>query len=111
MAQTTRHLVSLSVIYKKIGSLNMNHDREYQQKQISRKITKIQTIGSISPILVGLAAYGIWGADGDAFHPILNSTNVTYSMLGVGIIGMVWEINLLVPLFKERKKLTSGNDT
>ena len=89
----------------------MNNDKDYQLKRLSKEITKIQVIGSVSPILVGLAAYGIWGADGDAFHPLLNSTNVTYSMLGIGIIGMVWELNLLIPLFKKRKELTADNDT
>jgi len=89
----------------------MNSDKEYRLKEIKKKIVKIQRKGIIAPVLVGLSGYGIWGADGDAFHPLLNNTLVTYSMLGVGIVGLIWELDQLMPLFREQKKLTSNKNT
>lgn len=85
----------------------MDNDHAHRSKRVTKKIIKIQIIGGISAALVGLSAYGIWGADGHAFHPLLNNPKVTYSMLGTGIIGMIWEIDQLIPLLKALNNASS----
>lgn len=85
----------------------MQLDKEQKLKNIAKYINRIKIIGSTGPILIGLAVYGIWGADGNAFHPLLNDTDVTYSMLGIGVAVVIWEFVKLIPLFKLRVRLAS----
>jgi len=84
-------------------------ERLQQVKEISRRIIKIQVIGAVGNILVGLAIYGIWGAQGNAFLPILNNLNVVYSMLVIGIVIMTWQYANYFPLIKKRNELTESN--
>jgi len=81
-------------------------ERKQQLKAISRRIFKIQVIGALGNILVGLAIYGIWGAQGNAFLPILNNLDVVYSMLVIGIFIMIWQYANYFPLIRERDKLS-----
>lgn len=85
----------------------MHLDNELRLKKISKDISRVKIIGSTGPILIGLAVYGIWGAGGDAFHPLLNDTDITYSMLGIGIAVIIWEFAKLIPLFKQGARLSS----
>ncbi|MCK4744412.1 MAG: hypothetical protein KAT25_11375 [Sulfuriflexus sp.] len=81
-------------------------ERAQQLKEITAKFIKVQLIGSIGTILVGLALYAIFGAQGNAFHPLLNDTDVAHGMLIVGGVIMVWQYATIIPLMKKRVKLT-----
>lgn len=87
------------------------NEQEKQQalKDINKRLIKIQFIGAIGNILLGLALYGIWGAQGDAFLPILNNMDVVYSMMVVGIMIIVWQFANYFPLIKKRIELTKAD--
>ncbi len=87
------------------------NEQEKQQalKDVNKRLMKIQFIGAIGNILVGLAIYGIWGAQGNAFLPILNNMDVVYSMLVVGIVIIVWQFANYFPLIKKRIELTKAD--
>ncbi len=87
------------------------NEQEKQQalKDVNKRLMKIQIIGAIGNILVGLALYGIWGAQGNAFLPILNNMDVAYSMLVLGIIIMTWQFANYFPLIKKRIELTKAD--
>jgi len=84
-------------------------ERAQQIKEVTANLVKIQVFGAIGWILVGLAMYGIWGAQGNAFHPLLNDSDVVYGMLYVGIAIMVVEFAIYIPLLRKRIVLTKGN--
>ena len=83
-------------------------ERAQQLKEVKVRLVKVQMFGAIGWILVGFAMYGIWGAQGDAFHPLLNDSNVVYGMLTVGIVIMVVEMVVYIPLLKKRIELTKS---
>jgi len=88
----------------------INETQKAQQlKEITQKMIKIQVMGSIGSILVGLALYGIFGAQGDAFHPLLNNMDVVYSMLVTGGVIMLWEVIVFISLVKKRNTLMKDN--
>ena len=84
-------------------------ERAQQLKEVTAKLIKVQMFGAIGWILVGLAIYGIWGAQGNAFHPLLNDSNVVYGMLTVGIVIMVVEMAIYIPLLKKHVELTKSS--
>lgn len=81
-------------------------EKEQQLKEVNQRLIKIQIIGALGNILVGLALYGIWGAQGDAFLPILNNMTVAYSMMVIGIMILVWQFSNYFPLIKKKIALT-----
>ena len=85
----------------------MYNEQERQQKikEISNKIVKIQILAAPGTILLGLALYAIFGANGDAFHPLLNNMDVVYSMLVIGVVIMVWEFLTFISLIRKRAEL------
>ncbi len=85
----------------------MQNNHSARRVALNKKILFVHIIGAIGSILVGVSIYAIWGAGGQAFHIALNNTDVTYSMLILGIIILIWEMTTLLPLLKERSKLPS----
>jgi len=82
-------------------------NKQEELDYITKKIVKIQILGAPGTIMLGLAFYAIFGAQGDAFHPLLNDMNVVYSMLGLGVVITVWEFMTFWKLIKQKKKLQS----
>lgn len=89
----------------------MHLDNEQRLNKISKDISRVKIIGLAGPVLVGLAIYGIWGAGGNALHPLLNDTDITFSMLVIGIAVIIWEFVKLIPLFKQRARLSSKDSS
>lgn len=77
--------------------------------EIDRKIITVQVISAPATIMVGLAIYGMFGANGDAFWEPLNNPVVNWNMLGIGGMVMAWETFQIVKLAKLRKAVSSGN--
>ena len=77
-------------------------ERAQQLKEITAKFIKVQLIGSVGTILVGLALYAIFAAQGNAFHPLLNDRDVAHGMLIVGGVIMLWQYVTIIPLMKKR---------
>ena len=80
-------------------------ERQQRIKELTGKIIKVQIIGSIGPILFGLALYAIFGAQGDAFHPLLNDMDIVYSMLIISCVIMLWEVVTFIRLVMQRNAL------
>lgn len=72
---------------------------------IRKEIIKTQVFGIPAALLLGLGLYGLFAANGDAFHPLLNNQNVVYGMLVAGAILEVLQIYRLIPLLKEQVRL------
>lgn len=83
----------------------MTPDLEQQIKEIDKGIVRIAIIDLPGTILVGLALYALFAADGDAFLPILKNQTVVYVMLAVGAAIMLWGFMKTISLTKERARL------
>ena len=86
-----------------------NH--EIELKNIRKKIIMTQLIGAPGAIFIGLALYAIFGANGDAFHPLLNDESIVNSLLIVGVAIELWQFYIIVPLFKKQAKLLRETNT
>jgi len=73
-----------------------------------KKIVKTQIIGAPGAILIGLGLYGMFGANGDAFHPLLNNEVFVERILIIGAAIEMWQLYVLIPLFRKQSKL-AGN--
>ena len=86
-----------------------NHEAELNN--IKKKIVKTQIIGAPGLILLGLGLYGMFGANGNAFHPLLNDKSVVNSLLIVGVAIELWQLYVIIPLFKKQGKLVREKNT
>jgi len=84
----------------------MISNNEDELNNIKKKIVKTQIIGAPGAILLGLGLYGLFGANGDAFHPLLNYISIVNSLLIVGVAIELWQLYVLIPLFKKQSKLS-----
>ena len=84
----------------------MISNNEDELNNIKKKIVKTQIIGAPGAILLGLGLYGLFGANGDAFHPLLNYKSIVNSLLIVGVAIELWQLYVLIPLFKKQSKLS-----
>ena len=78
---------------------------------IKKKIIKTQLIGTPGAILIGLGLYGMFGANGDAFHPLLNNEVFVQRILIIGAVIEIWQFYVLMPLFKRQSKLAKNTNT
>jgi hypothetical protein len=84
----------------------MISNNEDELNNIKMKIVKTQIIGAPGAILLGLGLYGMFGANDDAFHPLLNDKSIIVnSLLIVGVAIELWQLYVLIPLFKKQPKL------
>ena len=70
-------------------------------KSIQRKMVQSQIISAPAMILIALALYGLFGADGQAFHPLLDDVTTLYIMLAVGIVIELWQLSVFLPLVRK----------
>ena len=89
----------------------MDINREKELSQIKSKIIKINIIGYPGLILLGLGLYGLFGAKGDAFHPMLNDMKVVYGFIAYGIASVIWEFTQLIPLYRKKEKIINEKST
>ncbi|PKM44642.1 MAG: hypothetical protein CVV05_08780 [Gammaproteobacteria bacterium HGW-Gammaproteobacteria-1] len=83
----------------------MHTDREKEAKDLERKLLWVTIIDTPGAILVGLALYGKFGANGNAFHPLLNNDTVLAAMFAVGGAIMAWGSWQVVMIARRRAKL------
>ncbi|MBI3187986.1 MAG: hypothetical protein HYZ31_09025 [Gammaproteobacteria bacterium] len=88
----------------------MRSNNEQQLKVIKRKIFRLQLFGAPGAIILGLGLYSLFGANGQAFHPALNNSNVVFSLLAAGITIEIWQFLQLLPLLKEQAKLINSKN-
>ena len=73
-------------------------------KTIQKQLLKYQLFSTPAVILIGLGLYGLFGAEGDAFLPILDDQGVVYSFLGGGIALEIWVLLKIIPLVRHRNR-------
>lgn len=78
---------------------------EDKLESINKDLIKTKIIGAPGMIMVGLGMYGMFGAKGHAFHPLLNNTDFSYTLLIVGGVIAIWEAIKVISLSKEKAKL------
>ena len=88
----------------------MYANKEEEIKIVRMKTIKIQLLGVPGALLIGLALYAIFAANGDAFISALNNMTVVYTMLAIGIVIEVWQFVLLVPLWKRLVQLQRNDN-
>ncbi|NVK38383.1 MAG: hypothetical protein HWE18_10685 [Gammaproteobacteria bacterium] len=59
-------------------------DKDARAQYIAKEMQKIGIMDTPGAILVGLGLYGKFGANGNAFHPLLNDPSIINTMLVVG---------------------------
>ena len=84
---------------------------EEELATIKKKIVKTQLIGTPGAILIGIGFYGMFGANGDAFHPLLNDEVFVQRILIIGVAIEIWQFYVLIPLFKRQSKLAKNKNT
>jgi hypothetical protein len=82
-----------------------------QLAAIKREIIKTQLIGIPAALLLGFGLYGVFAANGDAFHPLLNNRSVVYGMLVAGVVLEALQMYRLIPLLKAQARIISDRDS
>ena len=81
-----------------------------QLAAIKREILKTQLFGIPAALLLGLGLYGLFAANGNAFHPLLDNRNIVYAMLIAGVILEVLQMYRLIPVLKEQARIVSDSN-
>lgn len=89
----------------------MMFNKEDELEIIKKKIIKTQMIGAPGAILLGVGLYGMFGANGDAFHPLLNDDIFVKNILVIGAVIEIWQFYVLIPLFKKKSKILNDKNT
>jgi hypothetical protein len=83
----------------------MNANTEAELKRLKRRIILTQVIGTPGAVILGLGLYGVFGTNGDAFHPLLNDKNIVAGLVIIGVAIEIWQFVVLIPLFRKQIKL------
>ena len=77
-------------------------------KAIQRKMVRSQIISAPAMILIALALYGLFGVEGQAFHPLLDDVMTLYVMLVVGVVIELWQLSVFLPLARKHAMIARG---
>ena len=83
----------------------MYRNTEEELQHLQKKIIMFNILGAPGAILLGLGLYGLFGAEGNAFIPILNDLDIVYGFIVLGAIIMVWEFLVTIPLLKRKVEI------
>jgi hypothetical protein len=89
----------------------MEKNTDIELKNIKKKIIKTQLVGAPGALLLGLGLYGMFGANGDAFHPLLNDAVFVKNILYIGAAIEIWQLYVLIPLFKKQSRIIKNRQT
>ena len=89
----------------------MSSNNKDELKNIKKKIAMTQLVGAPGAIFLGLGLYGMFGTNGDAFHPLLNDKNIVNALLISGVAIEIWQLYVLFPLLKKQAKLRRDEGT
>lgn len=89
----------------------MIQNYEAELTDIKKKIIMTQIIGAPGIIFLGLGLYGMFAANGNAFHPLLNDKSIVNGLLIVGVAIELWQLYVIIPLFKKQAGLIRERST
>lgn len=78
---------------------------EQRIAEIEKELLKVSIIDAPGVLMLGLGLYGKFGADGNAFHPLLNNPDVYHGLLVVGAAIAAWCAYKFIRLSKEKLAL------
>ena len=92
-----------------MGPVNRTRDRDNSSERSSENnldagIIKYSVIDGVGSVMLGLGLYGKYGANGNAFHSLLDNPSVVIALLVVGAIVMAWGGFNMLSLMKEKAK-------
>ena len=80
---------------------------EQRIQEIEKELIKVSIIDAPGTIMVGLGLYGKYGANDNAFHPLLNDPNIFHTLIAVGAAIMAWGGYKILTLSREKVRLKS----
>ena len=83
----------------------MEDNNKNELDVINKKITKIKIIGYPGAFFFGLGLYGLFGASENYFLSVANNPGIVYFLTISGAFITVWEILMLIPLWKKKSKI------
>ena len=86
----------------------MYRNTEEELQHLHKKIVMFNILGTPGAILFGLGLYGLFGAKGNAFIPILNNLEIVYGCIAIGVIIMIWEFIAIFPLLRRRSEIAKN---
>ena len=73
--------------------------------EVDRKMLLVNILDAPGCVMVGLGVYAKFGANGNAFHPLLENDQFVNGMLLLGVLIVAWGGSQIFKLSKERKQL------
>lgn len=89
----------------------MDINNEEQLRTVKLQIVKTQMLGAPGMIMLGFGLYGMFGANGNAFHPLLNDVNIVYGLLAVGAAIQIWQFFKVIPLIIKQSQIQKALNT
>ena len=84
--------------------------KKVSDKQLQREFIKVGIIDAPGSILIGLGLYGKFAANGDAFHPFLNSDSNLNAMLAVGGAIWAWGMYRIIKITMKKRRPQSNSN-
>lgn len=83
----------------------MDYQKEKRIKDVRNQIRRILIFWSPGPVILAFGLYGMFGANGHAFYPLLNKQSVVLGLLIVGLYMVIVQVLKLFPLLTELGRL------
>ena len=81
----------------------MDLDSKRSEREFQRKLKNMKFITVPASLALGLGMYGVFGANGNAFTPLLNDRNVCYFLLVGGATFQLAGLIYFILLMKNKK--------
>ncbi|HEB59918.1 MAG TPA: hypothetical protein ENJ01_11895 [Gammaproteobacteria bacterium] len=85
----------------------MKENNEVTPQEFRKKMLLINLAGLPGAIFLGLGLYGLFGANGNAFHPLLNDQDIVWGLLGIGGLLELVQFVTAIRLMRRRPRLPS----
>lgn len=84
--------------------MQMKTELEAELKATQKSMVRLQLVGAIGNIMLGLGLYGIFTGEA-AFHPFLSDPIHCYALLSLGGMIALWEGLKMIKLARHKQKL------
>ena len=81
-------------------------NKEARLLEIKKSMAVINVLNTIPNIALGLALYGLFVAQGDAFIDFLNSKQNCYLLIGISLVVEAFSMSHFIKLVRERSALS-----
>lgn len=78
--------------------------------ELKKKIIMMQIVGVPITLCMGLGLYGVFGADGDAFLPLLNDQSFSIGLIVIGAVLELWQLSVIIPALRDYARLKQSQN-